>query len=135
MLATGEAAILNRRLKHQKGLVFYAEAENAAFADTGYLSLRLEINPKDLDRCELAAFTEFEILKRQESDDAELERARAQVEREYWEEFQKVSGRAERLARSETLGSWKTSNSLPRTARPGKMGRHPPRGCQIPESR
>ncbi len=111
MLATGEAAILNRRLKHQKGLVFCAEAENAAFADTGYLSLHLEINPKDLDRCELAAFTEFEILKRQEPDDAELERARAQVEREYWEEFQNVSGRAERLARSETLGSWKTSNS------------------------
>jgi zinc protease len=111
MVATGEGAILNRRLKHQQGLVFSAAADADAFADTGYLRLSLELNPKDLDRCELAVFTELEILKRQEPDDAELERARAQAQREYWEQRQDVSGRAEQFARAEALGSWKAPNS------------------------
>ena len=111
MVATGEGAILNRRLKHPKGLIFSAAAEAGVFADTGYLSLCLEMNPEDLDRCELAVFTELEILKKQEPDDAELERARAQAQREYWENLQDVSGRAEQLARAEALGSWKATNS------------------------
>jgi len=111
MVAAGEGAVLNRRLKHQKGLVSSVTVDAAAYADTGYLNLCLELNPANLDRCELAVFTEFEILKRQEPDDAELERARAQAGREYWEKLQDVSGRAEQLAGAEALGSWKTSNS------------------------
>lgn len=110
MLGTGESAILNRRLKYQKGLIFSAAANQAVFADTGYLRLRLELEPRDLDRCEVAVFTELEILRRQPLDEADLERARAQVEREFWEPLQTVSARAERLARFESLGSWKSAN-------------------------
>jgi zinc protease len=110
MLGSGEGAILNRRLKHQKGLILGAAADQAVFADTGYLRLRLELEPRDLDRCEVAVFTELEILRRQQADHAELERARAQVEREFWESLQTVSARAERLARFESLGSWKIAN-------------------------
>lgn len=109
MLGTGEGAILNRRLKYQKGLILGAAADQAVFADTGYLRLRLELEPRDMDRCEVAVFTELEILRRQQPDDAELERARAQVEREFWEPLQTVSARAERLARFESLGSWKSA--------------------------
>jgi zinc protease len=109
MLATGDGSILNRRLKYQKGLILGAAADQESFADAGYLRLRLELEPRDLDRCEVAFFTELEILRREQQDDAELERARAQVEREFWEPLQTVSARAERLARYESLGSWKDS--------------------------
>ncbi|MBZ5498292.1 MAG: insulinase family protein [Acidobacteriia bacterium] len=111
MLGTGEGSIFNRRLKNQKGIIYGAAADLVAYGDTGYLGLRMELDPKDIDRCEIAAFTELEILKRQDADTGELERARAQLKREFWETSQTVSGRAERLARLESLGSWKGINT------------------------
>jgi len=113
MLATGESGILNRRLKYQKGIILGSAAEHASFSDFGYLRFRLEVDPKDLDRCEIAAFTEFEILKHQPPDDAELERARAQLLREYWEAMQTVSARADRYARFESHGGWRGANDYP----------------------
>lgn len=110
MLGTGEGAILNRRLKYQKELISGSEVTLAAYPDTGYLCLSLELDPKDLDRCEIAAFTELEILKRQRPDEADLKRAQAQVSREFWEVAQSVSARADRLARFESSGSWKAVN-------------------------
>jgi len=109
MLGTGEGSVLNRRLKHQKGFVYDAGAEQFAFDDAGYLLLRMDLDPKDLDRCELAAFTEFEILKNQDEDEAELVRAQAQLAREFWEGTMAVSDRAERLARFECIGAWKNA--------------------------
>jgi len=111
ILGTGEGAVLNRRLKHQKRLIYDSAANLVAYSDGGYLSLRMELEPANLDRCEIAAFTEFEILKRQEPDAGELERARAQLKREFWEVSQTVSGQAERLARLESSGSWKGINT------------------------
>ncbi len=113
MLATGEGAVLNLRLKHQKGIVFRADADHVAYDDAGFLILRFELDPEDLDRCEIAVFAELEILKRQGADPAELARARSQLEREYWESLQTVSGRAERVARFEALGSWKGAFTYP----------------------
>ncbi len=111
MLDTGEGAILKRRIMHQKKLVMDVTADNVALADTGYLALRFLLDPKDLDRCEIAVFTEFEILKRQEPDENELIRARAQAEREYWERMQTISARADQLVRFEDIGSWKLSRA------------------------
>ena len=113
ILGTGEGSILNRRLKNQKGYIYNIEAEQIAYDDTGYLLLGMELDPKDLDRCVLAAFTEFEILKRQDEDEAELKRARAQLEREFWEGTMAVSDRAERLARFECIGAWKGAAGYP----------------------
>jgi len=113
MLATGESGILNRRLKYQKGMILGAAAEHASFSDIGYLRFRLDLDPKDLDRCEIAAFTEFEILKHQPADEGELERARAQLLREYWEAMQTVSARADRYARFESQGGWRGANDYP----------------------
>ena len=113
MLATGESGILNRRLKYQKGIILGAAAEQASYSDIGYLRFRLDLDPKDLDLCEIAAFTEFEILKHQSPDEAELERARAQLLREYWEAIQTVSARADRYARFESEGGWRGANDYP----------------------
>ncbi len=111
ILATGEGSVLNRRLKHQKGIIYNVAADLAAYSDCGYLSLRMDLDPKNFDRCEIAAFTEFEILKRLDPELGELERARAQLKREFWEVNQTVSGRGERLARLESLESWKSINT------------------------
>jgi zinc protease len=108
ILATGEGAVLSRRLRYQKRIVDGLSADLVPFSDGGYLSLRMDVDPRNFDRCEIAAFTELEILKEQESDTGELERARAQLQREFWEVNQTVSGRAARLARWESWGSWKT---------------------------
>ena len=118
VLGTGEGSILNRRLKSQKGFIYHAETEQVAYDDTGYLRLGMEADPKDLDRCEIAAFTEFEILSRQDEDETELRRARAQLEREFWEGAMTLSGRTDRLARFECIGAWKGATGyLERLAR------------------
>jgi len=111
LLGNGEASVLNRRLKREQGLVFDLAVENIRRADAGYLAFRFVLDPKDLDRCEIAAFTEFEILKRQEADEDELTRARAQVERDFWESMGTVATRSDQLARFESLGSWKLSRT------------------------
>ncbi len=111
ILATGEGSVLNLRLKDQKGIIYHAAADLAGYSDSGYLSLRMDLDPKNFDRCEIAAFTEFEILKRMDPEIGQLERARAQLKREFWEVNQTVSGRGDRLARLECLSSWKSVNS------------------------
>ncbi len=107
MLGTGEGAVFNRRLKHQKGIISRSTVELVGFSDAGYLKIGVDLDPKELDRFELAAFTEFEILKQEDADETEVARARAQLEREYWESSLSVSARADRLARLESIGSWK----------------------------
>jgi zinc protease len=111
LLGVGEGSVFQRRLKHQKHLIYGMSAALTAYGDTGYLSLSMELDPRDFDRCEIAAFTELEILKKPDPDAGELERAKAQLTREFWEATQTVSGRAQRLARMESLGSWKNSTT------------------------
>jgi zinc protease len=111
LLGTGEGAVLSRRLKHQKRVVDGAAADLVTFSDGGYLSLSLDVDARNFDRCEIAAFTELEILKQLEPEIGELERARAQLLREFWEVNQTVSGRAARMARLESWGSWKGINT------------------------
>lgn len=111
VIGTGESSVINRRLKNQKGLIFGSESKLFASDVNGYLTLQMDLDSKDIDKCEIAAFTEFEILKKQADDNGELARARAQLKREFWETMQTVSGRAERLARLESLGSWKGINT------------------------
>ncbi len=121
MLGTGEGAILSRRLKYQKDLISSSDIKLVGYPDAGYLILSLELEPKELDRCEIAAFTEFEILKREPPGDADLRRAQAQVVREYWEAAQTVSARADRIAHFESSGSWKALNGY--LARIGQVKR------------
>jgi zinc protease len=108
LLGIGEGSIFHRRLKRQKQLIDDVGARLVSCADGGYLTLFMELDARNFDRCEIAAFTEIEILKQMDPEIGELERARAQLKREFWEVTQSVSGRAERLARLESLGSWKS---------------------------
>lgn len=110
LLGTGEASILHRRLKNQKGLIYDAEARLFRSGGHGMLALQMGLAAGDLDRCQIAAFIEFELLKRQKESGGELERAVAQLSREFWEEIQTTSGRADRYARLQSRGSWKDGN-------------------------
>jgi predicted Zn-dependent peptidase len=111
ILGLGDGSVLSKRLRDQKKVILRGGADHLARADAGYMTVELEVDPKDLDRAEIAALTEIELLKRQEPDEGDMERALALLEREYWDSLQTVSGRAHRIADFEVLGDWKKMNS------------------------
>ncbi len=110
MLGAGDGSILAQRLGEGKKIVNSVESRLIAAEKWGYLTLRLELDPANIDKCELAAATELEILRRSDPDDDEVRRAVAQCEREFWAEQETTAGRAHLLARFEALGSWKKSD-------------------------
>ncbi len=112
MLSTGEGSILNRRLKNEKKLIYRLVGRQESYSDCGYMQFAMELDTKNLDRVELAFFTELAILERQPADDAELQRARAQVQREYWEQLETVSGRTDRFAQLDAMENWKGDKSF-----------------------
>lgn len=111
VLGLGEGSVLNARLRDQMGLIWTQETQLLTSQSFGYFMIRMEADSEKIDRSELAALTEIELLKRRVIDKADLIRAQAQLELEYWKHQETASGRAETLARYESLGSWKRANS------------------------
>jgi predicted Zn-dependent peptidase len=111
VLGAGEAGILNRRLKNEKKMIASGSSSLWGFGDSSCLSLRMSVDPGDLDRSLVAVFAELEILKGQTDREGELARARAFLTREFWEDGGRINRRAERYARFEALGSWKSVNT------------------------
>ncbi len=107
MLGAGEGALFNLRLKNQMGLIFAEETSLLAGRDFGYLLLRMDTDLENIDRSEIAALTEIELIKRKGPDKAELVRAQAQLELDYWKRRETVTERAAALAYYEALGNWK----------------------------
>jgi len=107
ILGLGEGSVLNRRLRDENQVILSSDIQGLSNRRFGYLSLELVVRAGDVDRSEIAAFTEFELLKRQEPNKSEMARALAQLEREYWIGTQTISRRAGRLAYFESLGNWK----------------------------
>ena len=112
IIGEGEGSILNRHLRGRKKAILTGSASLEANSDFGYLTLKMEVMPQDIDKCEIQAFTALEILKRQELDPVEIERAIAGMERSFWDQLETVEGRAHSLARFEALRSWKGMEDL-----------------------
>jgi zinc protease len=110
ILGLGNGSVLNSRLRDQKQLILSEETALSTYADSGYLSIQMEVHPKDIDRSEIAALTEIELLKREEPDQIEMERALAQLEYRYWKHIETVTGRAQMIAHFERLGDWQRMN-------------------------
>ncbi len=107
LLGTGQASSLNAHLAGRKSIVSTVTTELLDLPGAGCLTVQMEVEPKNIDRSEIAALTEFELLKKSEPGEDDLERAQAQLEREYWDRLETVSGRAQTIARYETQGDWK----------------------------
>jgi zinc protease len=107
ILGTGEGSVLATRLRDQKKLALTEETRLTAASDFGYLQIQLQIEPNSIDQSEIALLTELELIRRQDPDDAEMERALAQMERQYWTGIENVTGRAGAYAHFELLGDWK----------------------------
>ena len=107
MLSFGESSVLNTRLRDQKGLVATAHAKLDFSTGNGLFSIALETEPQNIDKSELALWTEMEILKRNGPSAVDLARAVAQLERVWWEGLETVEGRGRVLARGELQGDWK----------------------------
>jgi zinc protease len=107
ILGLGEGSVLHSRLKDQKQHILSEETILSTYADSGYLSIQMEVQPQNIDRSEIEALTEIELLKREEPDEIDMERALAQLERSYWKSLETTSGRARMIARFERLGDWK----------------------------
>lgn len=106
-LGLGEGAALSVRLRDEKRLILSAEARQVTSLDFGYLIVSLEATPGSVDKSEIAALTEIELMKRAPIGDADLGRAVAQLELSYWKELEGVSGRARALGHFELIGDWK----------------------------
>jgi zinc protease len=107
ILGLGHGSVLSSRLQDEKKLVLSIQSQMMWYPEFGYLSILAKCNPADIDRSEIAILTEIELLKREEPAEADLERAAAQLERVYWTNQETVTGRAQALARFESLGDWK----------------------------
>ena len=110
MLGTGAGSALRRRLVVEKKIALRADADLLSYSDLGYLTVRVEMDPKDIVQAELDTLTEIELLKSREPEDDEMARACAQLERQYWITLQTVNGRAHMLAGFEARGGWKGMN-------------------------
>ena len=115
MLGEGEESLLCRRLRDNKKLILSGSALLFACREAGYLLLRLEIEPESLDPCEIALMTVLEMLRQASPDEEDVQRAKAQLETEWWSRRQTVTGRAHMIAGFEALGDWKMQDQvLPR---------------------
>jgi len=108
VLALGEGSILTRVLRDEKKLILGASAEQFSFGNEGFWIAQMEAEPDLMDRGTIAVITELEILRRQELDQAEVERALARLELEFWESQVTVRQRTDLLARFHQRGDWKT---------------------------
>jgi len=106
ILGLGEGSVIAHRLRDQKNLIFQQETTLATYPDFGYLMIQMIVDSENIDRSEIAALTEIELLKRKGPNEVEMARAVAQLERSYWKRLQTVTGRAETLAHFELLGDW-----------------------------
>ena len=107
MLGQGEGSVLKYRLRDQQHLIWTEETSVWGNQNFGCLLIHMEMDPKDIDRSQIAVLTEVELLKRQEPGEADLARAVAQLEVEYWKRLAEVTGRAETLAYFNSVGDWK----------------------------
>ncbi len=110
VLGLGKGSVLFSRMVDRKKIVYGVETTLISFADSGCLTVRMETNPQNIDRSEIAALTLIEVFKREGPAKADMERAVAQLERSYWDRMQTVTGRGKTLARFEALGDWKRMN-------------------------
>jgi zinc protease len=117
IVGMGEGSVLSMRLRDQKKLILKQETKLSLAANFGFLQIKLQTDSKNIDACEQALLTELELLKRQDPDETEMERAFAQLERKHWIDIQNVSGRAGAYADYEALGSWKRMDSYVSTLR------------------
>jgi zinc protease len=107
MLAAGDGSTLASRLRDRKKLINGAEGRLIQSSTWRVMALRIELDPANIDKSELALITELEIFRREDPDEDEVQRAIAQCEREFWEAQQTTTGRARMLEFFESLGGWK----------------------------
>jgi zinc protease len=107
ILAQGEGSLLARRTRDHDRIILGQDAETFMSRRLGYFIVRMDMDEKQIDRSEIAALTEIEIIKRDLLDRAEIERGKAQLEAEFWSRMQTVEDRARMLAGFEALGDWK----------------------------
>ncbi len=106
-LGLGNGSVLAGRLRDRDKLIYEGTTEWKPERGPGFLTIQVTAAPGAIDRAEIAVLAELELLKRAPMDEADLERARAQLERVYRDGLQTVSGRAGMLALFEIRGDWK----------------------------
>jgi zinc protease len=112
LLGSGDSSILSSQVRDGKKAILSGSARLYAARDNGYLLLKMGAEPADLDRCEIAALTELEILKLAEPEEEDVARASRQLERQFWERQQTATQKAHMLAGYELLGDWKSVNQF-----------------------
>jgi zinc protease len=122
LIGMGESSILARRLKAERKMILRGSAHLLAIPELSYLILEMEVEPRTIDQGELALMTELEVLRREEPDTADLERAQALLERKRWGDVQTLESRAATFSRIEALRGWRGMNEYVGALRKVKPG-------------
>jgi zinc protease len=85
--------------RDKTGVVFEIEANQLSLPGAGLFAARMRIDPSRIDRAEAEFFREIERFRRELIGEAELERARVMLEKEYLDTVSRYEAEAATLAR------------------------------------
>jgi zinc protease len=106
ILGQGRGARLHRSLVEGQALAQRIEANYFALADTGILTVQMQIAPNLIDRTESAFFREVNTLRREIPGEGEMTRAKMLLEKRFFDKSATYIDRAWLLTRTEaTQGS------------------------------
>ena len=107
MLGLGEGSVLKYRLRDQGHLITSGGTTLWGDQNVACLLIGMEMDLENIDRSQIAALAEIELLKRQDPDGADVVRAVTQLETAYWKRMEEVSGRGVTIAHFNSSGDWK----------------------------
>ncbi|HEY7180033.1 MAG TPA: pitrilysin family protein [Blastocatellia bacterium] len=85
--------------RDKAGVVFEIEADQLSLPGAGVFVARMRVDPSRIDRAEAEFFREIESFRRELIGEAELERARVMLEKEYLDTVSRYEAEASTLAR------------------------------------
>jgi len=117
VLAEGEASILGRELKAERGWVSSIGSEPLELRNQGYWALRFALDPSRLDSVQLAVWAQLERLKAGALDDDSVGRAKRLLESKLYLDREELVGFGFELARSEAVSNHREWRDLVRKLR------------------
>ena len=114
LLGEGRGSRLHRSLFAAQQAVYRVESRLTTFSDRGLLAVQMWTAPTGVDKAESALFRELNRLKREVPTEAEMARARLQIENRFFAENGTTLNRARLLARAEASTGFRSLLDYPK---------------------
>ena len=114
ILGRGRGARLVQSLRDQRGIVSDIQVDYVTNRNLAHFLIGLRVKPESLDRAEALTFEIIERLRRERISDADLQRAKSLLEKDFLTRTESTQNQARTLAQVEATGgfkAWTTSLS------------------------